>query len=230
MAGLTLQQIRDLTRLQLDLEVEDLPDSLIDSWAQEGYDLAISPETEWDFFEVSASFVTTANVQSYDLSAIVASEGELQTIYSLRGPRWNLVPIAQRLAERAFRLDTATTREPNYFSVYGGAVVLWPIPDDVYTLNVQGHRKPLDWITLGGSGAVPDCPVEFHRSILAWVLGRAYLQQDDPGAAQMLEQQFANQLRVLQTRFMKAPTTGPFIVNKGEVETHPFGTLLYDWE
>lgn len=226
---LTLQKIRDTVRLQLDLETEDLPDALIDVWAQEAYDIAIAAQPRWRFFEVIATQNTSADLQAYPFDTIL-STAALEQIYAVRGERWNLLPVSQRIAESAFNLQTAVTREPNYFSTWNRTMYLWPIPDAAYSLQVSGYRQPLDWITLGGAGAIPDCPSEFHRTLLAWVMSRAYLQQDDPGTAQMLELQFSNQLRVLGPRFTSAPHTGPLLVNQGEIQGGPLGRLWFDWE
>lgn len=231
--NLTLTQIRTLTRLALDLEEEDLDDTLIDSWAQEGFDLAIATETAWNFYAVSIPYTTSPDVQTIEMDTLTSASAPtaaLEKIYSIRGERWNLQPVAARLAESAFRIETATTREPNWWSQQGRTLSLWPIPDDAYDLIISGYRRPLDWITLGGAAAVPDCPAEFHRVILSWVMSKAYLQQDDPGTAQVHELQFGNQLKVLIPRFTAVPDSGPFIMNKGEVPGGPLDRLFYDWE
>lgn len=225
---LTLQEMRDIVRTTLDLDTTDLPDLIVDSWLQEGYDLAIAVEKNWRFFESTQTFSTVADQQSYDYTTF-SSADPLESVYAVRGPRWDLLPVDQRLAEAAFNKQTAVTREPNYFSQWEHKLIFWPTPNDVYSMEVRGHRQPHDWIA-AGAGAVPDCPAEFHRPIVTWALSRAYSQQDDPSMGQMFEIQFGNENRALRQRFVELPTTGPLIVNGGEIQAGPTGRLRYDWE
>lgn len=220
--------MRQIVRTTLDLDVNDLPDVLVDSWLQEGYDLCIAGERNWRFFEVTQSFSTVAHQQKYLMSSF-DNTNPMILAYAVRGPRWDLMPVAHRLAESAFNLQTASEREPNYFSFWANYLYFWPVPDAVYAYEIRGYRQPQDWIA-SGAGAVPDCPAEFHRVIVTWALSRAYLQQDDLYAAQMLELQFGNEQRALRVENIEMITTGPIVMNAGEIQAFPTGRLRYAWE
>ena len=48
---MNLQQLRDYIRVQLDMDEEELPNALLDSYLSEGFLRTISMEVRWPFYE-----------------------------------------------------------------------------------------------------------------------------------------------------------------------------------
>jgi hypothetical protein len=225
MAELTLQDIRDHVRTFVDVEEEELPDELVDSWVQEGFDLCIVGERRWHFYEVNQTFNTAADIGDYTLT--IEAGSPLRDVVAVFGPTYTLNPIPYEAGERVFGWSSSPG-EPRFWSVWRERLWLWPIPETVIALDVVGFREPQDWIATG-AGAVPDCPSEFHRVIQTWALSRAYLFQEDPELARILEEQFASALQIVRKRSRLADTGTPFIMNQGSPPAI-LGRLRYDWE
>lgn len=223
--SLTLQDYRDLTRTWFDLDEEDLPDILIDTWVQEGFDLAVVPELSWLYYQHTISFATVPGVNAYSLSD---GTDELHTLYAAYTPRGRIAPTGHFSAQSVFTTESNREGEPVLYSVWNDQVYLWPTPNAVYNITVDGWRKPQDWIA-DGAGGVPDCPTEFHRPILTWVKAKAYFQQDDPEVAAQFEKQFSSQLQAIHTRFIADQAGVPIVMNKGKPLTY-LDRLWYDWE
>jgi len=225
----TLQQIRDYVRSHIDLEVEDLPDAVLDVFIREGSKRVERAEKRWPFYEAEYTLNTVASTEDYDIEdTFGVTLSEITSIVTpSHGPiKW----IGRDVGDTHFPLDTATTGEPVAWSEWGGSLRLYPTPDAVYSLSVRGYRESTDWIA-EGAGGEPDLPDDLHNCVAQWALARAYAQQDDPEMAQLFERQFADELNFFRRRFNDTPPAQPLIMNGTRHGIQTFsGRLRYDFE
>lgn len=218
MAALTLQEIRDQVRNTVELDETDIPNSILDLFVQEGFDRIARDSRRWSFYEDEFTFTTTASQGSYSFASIDSTLAEVDAI---EHDSWLCLPISHQLATGQYA-GSDVTGTPTNFSVWNSKLFLWPVPDEVLTIEVRGYRSPTDWIAQG-AGATPDVPVEFHPLIVLWALHRAYLQQDDQASGQMLRQMFGEQFKVLKDDYTRAYVAEPSIV--GAVHGRSFSML-----
>jgi hypothetical protein len=206
--GYTLQEMRDFVRTYLDVEEDELPDSVIDKAARDGSRRIWRKERRWPFAEGIYAISTIPGQADYDLSAFGV---DIDQIVDVRGPTWELKWISPHSADLSWTPSTTSTGSPTHFSRWGSVVTFWPTPDAIY---VRGFRGPTDWVAVDGE---PDLPDEFHELILTWVLRGALLQQDDPEMAQVHEATFDNELEQLRRNYKGAPLSGPLVLNQPSV-------------
>lgn len=223
--ALNLQQIRDYVRSHLDIEIEDLPDAVLDVFIAEGFHRCFRAERRLPFYRKRWDLTTTASTSAYELTSIAE---DIEEIAAIQGPRYNLRWIGADEADRAFPLNVTSEAEPYFFTVEGDTLYLYPTPNDAYNLVVKGYRTPADLIA-GGTGAEPDLPVDLHNTVATWALARAYGQQDDPEMASMYERQFADEINLFRRRLNSMPMQQPIVLNGGSGVGTP-SRLRYDWE
>jgi len=229
--ALTLQQMRDYLRTHLDLEVEDLPDQLIDAWAREGSKRVERAEARWPHFEKFYTFTFDVNASGlYPFSGI---GGDLDQIANIVYGSGNFPPIhwigIDAFQEMLAARPSATGR-PEYYSTWNDNVTLFPTPDVSYNTTIRGYRSAVDWVA-AGAGGTPDLPDELHNTVMTWALSKAYAQQEDPEMASFYERQFADELNEMRRRLVIAPQQQPLVLNSGHLRGE---SLLrrprFDWE
>ena len=78
----TIVQLRSLVRQITTIDSSaDLPDSLIDTYAKDGFQRMLNLERRWPFLEVTYTMNTVANTRQYLISSI--STGNLREITSV---------------------------------------------------------------------------------------------------------------------------------------------------
>lgn len=207
---MNLNDIRVLTRLQLDVDEEELPNELIDLYTRDGYDRIIDMETRWPFFEkrwnvVATNGTTTLPTDAREVESVTTSNGRIEHIDQLH-------------VERGFPKDpmnpdaTTSAGSPQFWSQLADSIELHPaIAGDLY-LSLRGYRKPLDWVSLGAAAPV-DADDRLHLPIIWYVCSVAYAQQED----EVLEQVYANRFHegatIAHASIMRAWTGEPKILN-----------------
>jgi hypothetical protein len=173
---MNLAQLRDYIRVQLDMDAEELPNALLESYLQEAFTRTISMEVRWPFYETrwifeatSDGILLTPEVDPIGIDAVVDSTNS-----------YRLIQIANEMAEDRFVGMAATSANPTYYSIFGSHLVLWPTPpaDFARSYNVRGHRLSTDWMATGAS-AVPDCDVRLHQLLAHYAIALCYAQQED---------------------------------------------------
>ena len=123
---MTLDELRNFVRVQMDVDIEELPNSTIDSYLREGYDRTINAETRWPFFESiwpvsnvggTATIALPLDCQPANVLSLVADPPE-----SYQSP---LAMISYEMAEKQFSWS-GTGATPGYYSIWGGLIYLWP--------------------------------------------------------------------------------------------------------
>lgn len=227
--ALNLQQIRDYVRNHIELEIDDLPDSVLDVFIREGSKRVEKAETRWPFYEESWTLTTAIGTRNYALTGAVPTATAVDQLTNVQGPKWNLVWIGREQYDVLNPPDFTSQSEPTHVALWDSELWLSPTPDAAYTLTLRGYRKPTDWVA-NGAAAQPDLPDELHNTVATWALSRAYAQQDDPELAAVYERQFGEELNEFRRRIVETPHLQPVILNRGHRPRSLFGRLRYDWE
>lgn len=220
---MNLQQIRDFVRLHLDIEIEDLPDAVLDVFIAEGVTRIVLAEKRWPFFKQRWDLQTAEDQASYLLTDL---SPDLKEVGGIKGERWTLTWIGEDEAADVWPETAISTSEPTHFSIENDTLYLYPTPNESYDLIVRGWRKPT---AMAAAGDEPDLPEEFHNTVALWALSKAYNHQDDPEMGQMYERQFADELGLFRRRFVDTPAAQPLVLNGGPRPPRS-DRLRYDWE
>jgi len=221
--ALTRQQLRNYVREYFDLDITELPDSLVDIFLNDGFRRAKRATPRWTFYEFTGSFQTTADVAAYTISGVNLN---LLSIDRLVGENFDLDWLDPTTAEAMWLPEVETSGQPYRYSIWGNAIRLWPKPDRVYDIFVRGYKQAT-WAA--DAGAEPDIPEEFHELIGAWAVSQAAAQQDDPAGAQLHRERFYEGLQELKRQYVN---TGPGVVilNSERVLNTLPERLPFSWE
>lgn len=210
--AMTLQGIRDFVRTHLDLEVDDLPDDILDTFIRDGSKRIERAMVRWPFYEKTWIFATVSGSSDYPKSGIAADIDEISfmEIADNRSPlQWLSMDELQTLQ----RLRPTTSR-PYYFAEWQDTFSLFPTPDIAYGVVLRGYRVPHDWVA-DGAGGTPDMPDELHNTVATFALSKSYAQQEDPELSSFYERQFNDELQTYMRRISVMPLSQPLVLNGG---------------
>lgn len=205
----TLQEIRDAIRAQTETDETDFNNTSLDLFIREGFDRTFAAEREWPFFE------TTWDLVLPDTDTTLALPADVAAVQRLRDAdnNVNLVMIAQQFAETNFQGSQTSTTMPTLFSIWGGVITLWPVPqlaERNYTL--RGYRKP-QW------SATPTTEIDgderLHSAIFHYAVALAYARLEDPEAEATYMQRWSAHLEMIRRDLMRPQHQVPMILNGG---------------
>lgn len=176
---MNLQNLRDYIRVQMDMDAEELPNALLDTYLNEAYSRTIGMENRWPFFETRWNVATVGSSQTMTLPSDADPQGIMSLQDLTTGAR--LMQVANELAEDNFIGAGSTSANPLYYSIYGREIVLWPTPDSSVGdrgYRLRGYRLPKDWIA-AGPAEPPDADVRLHQLLAHYAIALAYAQQED---------------------------------------------------
>jgi hypothetical protein len=229
MAAYSLQEMMDYVRLHMDLDADELPNSLLTAWAREASIKIARNKPRWPFLEWSTNFAIVSGQADYSIAAITDGVYEVDDIVSIMRANVKLMWIGRDEAERRFLGAGSNTGNPYYFSEWGDTLTLWPSPTADETAVLRAYRKPLNW-TVDGASSVPDFPEDFSDSIRLYMLACAYLQQEDTELASAFFQSYSEEVDRLRKVYGETPPPGPFILNGGTRNLRVQGRLMYPFE
>lgn len=233
--AMTLQDIRDFVRDHLDVDDEELPNSLLDRFIYDGANRiersAIALGGRWAFREVEYTLPVLADTQSYDLDTHTSLDDPATLAYveEVRGQNWTLQPEDHRAMRARYRVSSTATGTPSAWSQWGRFIYLWPTPDTAASYYILGTRKQADWLVVNDS---PDFPDEFHELLGWWALNRAAAQQDDLETSEFYRAEFKEILRDRSRPYLLG-NDSPVLQMNGASSVYRPRTesgLTYDWE
>ena len=175
---MNLQTLRDYIRVQLDMDEEELPNALLDSYLNEAFLRTISMENHWPFYE------TRWNVAAIDENIALPADVDPSGIASLDRPNQRLPADAGRQRPRRRLASSACWSTPSTrctTPIYGGTPSSCGPPHPTTspaTTHCAANDSPLDW-QAAGAGAVPDCDVRLHQLLAHYAIALCYAQQED---------------------------------------------------
>lgn len=174
---MTLQELREYIRVQLDMDEEELPNALLNTYLNEAYLRTLSMENRWPFYETRWQVAKTTTDEGIALPADCDSQQIVTLQDTINGTR--LMQVANELAEDNFVAQTSTN--PLYYSIFGRLLYLWPPLEegaDARGYNLRGYRYPNTWPGTDPSEP-PDCDVRLHQLLAHYAIALAYAQQED---------------------------------------------------
>jgi hypothetical protein len=225
----TLDELRVYVRQHLDLDESEVPNSLLDVWARDATIKISRTRKRWPFFETSWTLTTTPGVRDYDLYNIALFNPAVDEIVSVVRNDRRLMFLGRDEAEAAYLpFQSNSNGFVSYYNTWGPNLRLYPTPDSADVLNLRGYRKVNDWVA-GGAGAVPDFPEDFHDAVRLYLLGMAYLQQEDPEMASQFLNAFSSEMDLLKKQYGDAPGAYPLVLGGGP-KVHRPGRLHYPFD
>ena len=219
-----LQQLREYIRVQLDMDEEELPNALLDSYLNEAFLRTISMENHWPFYE------TRWNVAALDENIALPADADPAGITSLIDTTngYRLMQVANELAEDSFVGMWSTSSNPMYYSIYGGAILLWPSPLDDFARDytLRGQRLPLDWISTG-AGAIPDCDIRLHQLLAHYAIALCYAQQEDEVLEDVYMKRWQSSYLAAHSAICQPRHHRPLILNGGLPYTPSYNPIVW---
>ena len=218
---LTLLQMRKLVRDGLGgLDEQDLPDTDLDMLLNMSY---WELESRFPFEEKNArtEFVTVVGTDEYSIGALeLASATLLDAIQSISVIQNDQSYKLQRMTEDYYdELYSANTDEraiPRYYLRRDDSIVLWPVPDEVYTMRLF-YLKTLQAI-LVGSVEILNFPREWDELVVEGAVTRGHYYRQDYQLARESENFRVAKLRTASTTHAK------------EEEDSRYAGLVVQWD
>lgn len=225
----TLNQLRIYVRQHLDLDESEVPDDLLDVWARDATIKISKTRKRWPFLETSWTLNTVAGQRDYDITSLALFNPAVDEIVSVVRNDRRLIFMGRDEAEEAYLpFQSNSNGFVSYYNVWGDMLRLYPTPSSVDVLDIRGYRKVDDWVA-DGAGAVPDFPEDFHDAIRLYLLGMAYMQQEDPEMASQFIAAFTSEMDLLKKQYGDAPGAYPLVLGGGPRVRRP-GRLHYPFD
>ena len=170
--------LRNYVRAQLDVDEEELPDTLLNVYLQEAFDRTMAFDNRWPRYEKSWDLTKLAGQDSIPLPADL-NVPSIVSIVAVTNPGQPLMLINQENAEQLFiTTTTVATGTPAYISVWDSQFWLWPRydTDSEYEIKLRGYRQPV-WTN--GASDIPDLDTRLHATLAYFAIALAYAQQED---------------------------------------------------
>jgi hypothetical protein len=210
---ISLNTLRSQVRTMADLDEVDLPDSIVDQFAREGFQRIYALERRWPYLQETYTFNTVVGQREYTISTI----GDIREIISVldtssSGARLTLIPYDN--AEEIWLGNTDVPSRPYFYSFWDKKIQLWAKPDAVYPITVRAYRNPV-YTWLSDPDETIDLDEWFHALLPYFVLGRVYQRQEDAQLAQMHLNSFEQGVGLARRDLMKASSAQPVIMSGG---------------
>ena len=211
--SITLTTLRSQVRNMADLDETDLPDTIIDQFAREGFQRIYSLERRWPYLQESYTFNTVVNQREYTISTI----GDIREIISVvdsstAGNRLTLIDYNQ--AEDIWLGNTDVPSRPYFYSFWDKKIQFWAKPDAIYPITVRAFRNPV-YTWLSNVDETIDIDEWFHALLPYFVLARVYQRQEDAQLSQMYMNSFEEGVALARRDLMKASSAQPVIMSAG---------------
>lgn len=205
---MTLTEMRTAVRTRLGNPSTDgfFSDANLTDIVNEGLQV-ISTDHDWPWLFATATFSTAASDADYAMPATwLRTRGLIIDGYD---------PLTLLSTPEIRAMETATTGQPEYFTIDDDQILLRPVPDGVYSVI---HDYVRSETALSGDSDTPLMPLQFHYSIVASAVHLAHLRQGDmsrAGAAAADRDGWLQRMRSFKKR-----AAGP-----RRVVVRPFGAL-----
>jgi len=196
-----------------DLDEVDLPNTIVDQFAREGFQRIYALERRWPYLQETYTFNTVVNQREYTISTI----GDIREIISVldtssSGARLTLLPYDN--AEEIWLGNTDVPSRPYFYSFWDKKLQLWAKPDAVYPMTVRAFRNPV-YTWLSNPDETIDLDEWFHALLPYFVLGRVYQRQEDAQLSQMYLNSFEQGVGLARRDLMKASSAQPVVMSGG---------------
>jgi len=184
-----LTQIRSKIREIVDLDAQDVSDTLLNMYIKDGFERIIALERRWPFYQKTFNLNTVEDQRAYAITTV--GDGNLREITSVvdtstTGNR--LEYISYDDAESVWVGSYDQSSRPSYFTFWQEQIHLFPKPDGIYPLVVRGYRNGV---------------------------AQVYQLQEDIELASFYRKSFDEAVRLAAADIMRPPSQRPLAVSDG---------------
>ena len=201
---MNLTQIRSKIREIVDLDAQDVSDTLLDMYVKDGFERIIALERRWPFYQKTFNLSTVQDQRAYAINTV--GDGNLREITSVV----DTSATGNRLEYISY--DDAESR-PSYFTFWQEQIHLFPKPDGIYPLVVRGYRKPIDWSASDSTEV--DADARLHQPLVYYGVAQVYQLQEDIELASFYRKSFDEAVRLAAADIMRPPSQRPLAVSDG---------------
>lgn len=126
--------------------------------------------------ESSTTMTTTQGMREYPVPVDLDSLRISAIVDPLSGQHTQLERMTIKQYESDYSQDTEEQGFPTKYFRADGSIVLWPTPDDTYTIVLHYRTRLND---LADSGDIPNFPQDWHEIILKGAVWRGYTRFGD---------------------------------------------------
>ena len=207
-------EIRSKIREIVDLDEQDLSNTLLDMYIKDGFDRIIALERRWPFYQKTFTLNTVPAQRAYAVNTV--GDGNLREIISLVDTSTvgnRLEFIAYDDAEAVWVGSYDQVSRPLYFTFWEDQIHLWPKPDAVYPLVVRGYRKPTDWSASDSTEV--DADERLHQCLVYYGVAQVYQLQEDIELASYYRKTFDEAVRLSAADIMRPSSQRPLAFSDG---------------
>lgn len=190
--SLTLALLRQDLRTHLGMDEDDLPNTDADRLLNRAW-WPIAAQVGFHEKDAETSFLTVAGTRSY---SIPTDSDAIQRVVA-QGPDDDGYYALTKIDDWSIfeKRDDEDQAAPTHYSRRGDQFILWPNPDDEYTVLVK-YQQTLTDIDASGPGV----PQEWHEVILWGAVNRGFLLRGDFNRASAAQNQQGLYLNSLTTQ------------------------------
>jgi len=208
-----LQSLRNYVRAQLDVDDEELPDSILNVYFQEAFERTLAADNRWPRYEYSWELTKAEGEDSIVLPPDLNLPSLMSVLSVTDGYQMTMLDHID--AERMFPSQyDYNGGQPVYYSIWQRQVWLWPRVDTAseYALRLRGYRQPA-WSNV--ASAAPDLDERLHITLCYYAIALAYAAQED----EILEGQYMSRwdrdLRTQMKAILESVHNQPLILHGG---------------
>lgn len=204
-----VQSLRNYIRDHLEMDDEELPDSLLNVYLQDGFERTLARDNRWPRYEKTWSVSKVAG----SASATLPDDLLVPSIMSVINGIHMLIYITQENAESMFsQAAPPTVGTPVYYSVWGRELNLWPSPgiDNAYDVVIRGYRQPV-WTN--EASAIPDLDERLHPAVAYYAMSLVYSQQEDEILEGVHMARWDRDVQQFMGAIMDPPRHRPLVMN-----------------
>jgi len=218
-AKMTASQLRETVRQIVDLDTEDLPDSLLNLYIRDGYYRILDINKRWPWLETSFTFTTTPNVRAYVISSFTIDPiSQVVSIVDNTGVGARLEMVGYEEAEGTYIGSYDTAGDPLFYSVWNDRIHLYPKPNTARQMTCRGYREPVDWVGLNDE---VDAHPSLHFPLVYYAVSRVYQQLEDAQMSAVYKQSFDEGVALAANNIQKPTSHGPLIMSHGATTGRP---------
>lgn len=232
-----LNLLENLSNLSIgpDADTDDITQDLVLQFLKEGFQTIVAADSVWPWFQTTWGFETINEMGAYitgfvrtstpnpflplGITVPLSSIAQITNVVNITNSGNSLIYIAQDKAQATWVGATDQTNIPAYWALWAGSFYLWPRPNDVYILNINGYRKPsLSWLTVPNNAEsidYVDLPNELQLALVNWAMMRIYQFQEDPEMTKVYSQHFAASLANYQDHLTAPNANQPLVLSGG---------------
>lgn len=222
-------EIREYVRAQLDVDEEEYPNALLDTYIAEAFSRTTSLEPRWPTYESTWELVKAAGTST------IAAPGTLNIacidslIHKDTGQR--LLEVTAYEAEDRLMSPNLAGVTHGWFTTYGGVITLWPQDiasgEEIYVL--RGQRIPTE-PPVEDSGIL-DMDARLTHCITAYVIALMYANQEDEVLEDTYMKRWQANFGAARRAIFSARSSQPIIYSGGlRLQRPMFGNPSVVWD